>query len=124
MENEFLEKIKRFINWSEIDILYAPHHGRKSGVVSSDVLEKINPQIIVIGEAPSQNLNYYSRYQTITQNSAGDIVFECCNSRVDVYVSNSNYSVNYLMDYGIDNQTIGYCIGSFLPRNSERRKRM
>lgn len=98
METEFLDKIKDSVAWPEIDILFAPHHGRESGKVSSDVLEKLNPQIIIIGEASSKNLDYYSNYNTITQNSAKDIIFECNDSRIHVYVSNYNYNVSYF-DY-------------------------
>ena len=58
--------------------------------------KKIKPKIIVIGEAPSSNLNYYSGYNTITQNSAGDITFECEQNNVHIYVSNENYSVSFL----------------------------
>lgn len=77
--------------WPKVDILFAPHHGRASGKVSNDVLEKLEPKIIVIGEAPSKYLNYYQGYNTITQNSAGDIVFECIGDKVHVYVSQSGY---------------------------------
>ena len=69
MENVFLEKIKGKVDWPEVDILFAPHHGRSSGKISSDVLVKMKPQIVVIGKAPSKNLDYYSGYNTITQNS-------------------------------------------------------
>lgn len=45
-----------------------------------------DPHIIVIGEAPSKYLNYYSDYNTIKQNSAGDIIFDCCGSKVHMEV--------------------------------------
>lgn len=45
MEHDFL--IKGAIEWHSIDILFAPHHGRGSGKVSSDVLEKMDPSITV-----------------------------------------------------------------------------
>ena len=96
MENVFLEKIKGKVDWPEVDILFAPHHGRSSGKISSDVLVKMKPQIVVIGKAPSKNLDYYSGYNTITQNSAGSIVFDCDDSRVHIYVSNERYSVAFL----------------------------
>ena len=96
LENDFQEKIKDKISWPSIDILFAPHHGRDSGKVPADVLKTLNPKIIVIGKAPSKDLNYYQGYNTITQNTAGDITFECTDNLVHVYVSSENYSVNYL----------------------------
>lgn len=119
IENVFLEKIKGKIDWPEVDIVFAPHHGRESGKISSDVLAKMKPQIVVIGEAPSKNLNYYSGYNTITQNSAGSIVFDCDNSRVHIYVGNSNYLVNYLDNDKKTNTSYGYYIGSFTPRGAK-----
>ena len=113
VEHDFLEKIKDSITWQEVDILFAPHHGRESGKVSSDVLKKLNPKIIVVGEAPSEHLNYYSGYNTITQNSAKDITFKCETGKVHIYVSSSNYYVDYLNDEGYSNGSLGYYIGSF-----------
>ncbi|MFB6468536.1 MBL fold metallo-hydrolase [Cytobacillus sp. Hz8] len=111
IENTFLGKIKDEIDWKKIDILFAPHHGRDSGKVPTDILNQLQPQIIVIGEAPSENLNYYNGYNTITQNTAGDIIFECESSKVHVYVSNKNYSVSYLEDENKSN-TYGTYIGT------------
>ena len=114
MEHDFLEKIKDSVEWVEVDILFAPHHGRKSGKVSSDVLEKLNPKIIVIGEAPSEHIDYhYAGYNTITQNSAKDITFKCETGKVHIYVSSSTYSVDYLNDEGYKDDSTGYYIGSF-----------
>jgi len=96
LEHDFQEKIKDKIFWHPIDILFAPHHGRDSGKVPGDVLRILNPKIIVIGEAPSKDLNYYQGYNTITQNTAGDITFECMDGYIHVYVSSSYYTVNYL----------------------------
>ena len=111
LEKDFIEKIKNVVRWNEIDILFAPHHGRDSGKLPKDVLNELNPKIIVIGEAPSVNLNYYQGYDTITQNSAGDIVFECVENKVHIYVSNDNYSVDYLdNEYKLD--TYGTYIGT------------
>ena len=60
-------KIKNHVKWPEIDILFAPHHGRDSGKVPNDVLKKLNPSVIVIGEAPAENLNYYEGYNSSLQ---------------------------------------------------------
>lgn len=98
LETDFVEKIKDDVAWPEVDILFAPHHGRDTGKIPEDVLKKMNPKLIVIGEAPSEHLNYYDGYNTITQNSAGDIIFECTDGKVRVFVSNDDYFVDFLDD--------------------------
>ena len=115
MEHDFLEKIKAKIDWPKIDILFAPHHGRASGKVSQDVLKKLNPQIIIIGEAPSQYLNYYQGYNTITQNSAGDILFKCEDDKVHVYISNDDYSydTSFLTYESEEDSSLGVYLGTF-----------
>ena len=95
LEKDFMEDIKDDLEIEEADIIFAPHHGRYSGKIPNEILEKINPKLIVIGEAPSSNLNYYSGYNTITQNSAGDITFECEQNNVHICVSDENYSVSF-----------------------------
>lgn len=96
LEHDFQEKIKDKVLWRPVDILFAPHHGRDSGKVPEDVLKILNPKIIVIGEAYSKDLNYYQGYNTITQNTAGDITFECLDNLIHVYVSSNDYIVDYL----------------------------
>lgn len=96
LEKDFMESIKDDLNIEKADIIFAPHHGRSSGKIPKVILDKIDPKLIVIGEAPSENLNYYSGYNTLTQNSAGDITFECVSNKVHIYVSNKNYSVDFL----------------------------
>ena len=120
LEHDLLEKIKDKIEWPEIDILFAPHHGRDSGKVSSDVLKKLNPHIVIIGEAPSKYLNYYSGYNTITQNSAGNIVFECIEDYVHVYIEKSSYSYDtgFLDNKSKTDCDYGYYLGSFKPKNA------
>lgn len=98
LENSFMETIVDTISLPNADIVFAPHHGRKSGKIPEKWMEQIDPSIVVIGEAPSEQINYLSKYNTITQNSAGDIVFNCLFGKVDVYVSKENYSVNFLKD--------------------------
>lgn len=118
IEKDFHEKVKDEISYPEIDVLFAPHHGRESGKVPSDVLTKLNPQIVVIGEAPSKNLNYYQGYNTITQNSAKDITFDVDTDYVHVYVSSSGYSVDFLDNKNKKSYTNKYYIGSFQIRES------
>lgn len=74
-------------------------------------MDILDPKIIVIGEAKSKNLNYYSGYNTITQNSAGDITFECVDGKVHIYVGSDTYTVNYLNDE--KQNTFDNYIGSF-----------
>jgi len=110
LETELMENISNSVNLSDVDILFAPHHGRESGRVPSAWLEKLNPKIIVIGEAPSEHLNYYVDYNTITQNSSGDIILECEGSKIHIYVSNKDYSVDYLDNENM--QSFNYYIGT------------
>lgn len=111
LESEFQEKIKDLISWPKIDILFAPHHGRDSGKVPSYILERLKPRLIVIGEASSENLNYYSKYLTITQNSAGDIEFVCDDNYIHIYVSKENYTINKSIKPTYDVSKKMYCIG-------------
>lgn len=121
METEFLDKIKDEIDWPKVDVLFAPHHGRKSGHVSSDVLKKLSPKVIVIGEASSEDLNYYSNYNTIKQNSSGDITFICKGEAVRIYVENFDYSyeIEELIDDGADDMPGAKYLGSFKPYAAE-----
>lgn len=84
------------IELSSVDILFAPHHGRKPGRVPKTWLDRLEPRLIVVGEAPSDELEYYSDYNTLTQNSAGDILFCCETGKTHVYVGYPSYSVNFL----------------------------
>lgn len=95
LETEFMEAIKDDVVWPEIDILFAPHHGRKSGTVPNEILEILNPKIIIIGEAPSNYINYYD-INKITQNSSGDIILEAETKKVNIFVENDDYSVTFL----------------------------
>lgn len=97
LETEFMETAEDNMDLTAVDILFAPHHGRDSGKIPESLLTKMSPKVVVIGEAPSEHLNYYQEYNTITQNSAGDIVFECERGKVHVFTSNE-YEVDFLDD--------------------------
>ena len=111
LEKDFMESIKDDLNIEKADIIFAPHHGRSSGKIPKVIPDKIDPKLIVIGEAPSENLNYYSGYNTLTQNSAGDITFDCTGNNIHIYVSNENYHVNFLKDKYKSNE-YDYYIGT------------
>jgi beta-lactamase superfamily II metal-dependent hydrolase len=114
LETDFMEKIKDAVTPESSEILFAPHHGRKSGQVPKNWLNKIDPTIVVVGEAPSSDLTYYDGWNTITQNSAGDIVFECLSGKTHVFVSSSTYSVDFLArEEGVQDRHGCYYIGTF-----------
>ncbi|MAM10056.1 MBL fold metallo-hydrolase [Sphingobium sp.] len=92
LETDFMEAILDDIALEKTTIVFAAHHGRKSGKIPDSWLEKLDPQIIVIGEAPSRHLHYYTGYNTITQNIAGDITFDLAGNKVHIYVSTHGYS--------------------------------
>lgn len=98
LEADFIDSIADQVDWPNVDILFAPHHGRESGKIPENLLTIIDPKIIVIGEAPSKNLNYYNNYHTITQNSSGYIIFEAESDGLHIYVGSNSYSVDYLTD--------------------------
>lgn len=92
LETDYMNNIKDNINWTKADVVFASHHGRSSGRIPNEILEKIEPKVIIIGEAPSENLDYYSGYETITQNTAKDIVIICGDGYSDFFVSNTDYN--------------------------------
>ena len=99
LENSFMEKIKNEIRLPEADVIFVPHHGRKSGKIPKEWMDSIKPKMVIIGEASSEKIDYLSNYNTITQNTAGDIVLDCNLDIIDVYVTNENYSVTFLENY-------------------------
>lgn len=86
MQAEFYKNSKGSIGHK--DIVFAPHHGRESGSIPNELLVELSPKIIVVGNAPSENLNYYDSSKTITQNSSGDIVFSTEGNMVHVFCEN------------------------------------
>lgn len=93
LETKFMEDIYNDIELKETTIIFAPHHGRKSGKIPNSWLDKLKPKIVVIGEAPSRHLHYYTGYNTITQTSAGDITFTTDDGKVHCYASEKNYGL-------------------------------
>lgn len=100
LETEFMENILDSIDLPKTTVVFASHHGRQSGKIPNSWLEKLDPQIIVIGEAPSRHLHYYTGYKTITQNMAGDITMHIDDDKVHFYVSNGSYSHDGLANEG------------------------
>lgn len=92
METDMQEEFNREVNNKHVTIVFAPHHGRKSGHIPSSLMSKLSPKLVVVGEAPCEDLDYYKDQNTITQNSAGDILFDANSDYLDIFVSNSNYT--------------------------------
>ena len=116
METTFIEKIKKNVNWCKVDILFAPHHGRNSAKIPEDILKLLDPHVVVIGEARSDDLNYYKGYNRILQNRAKDITFDCGTGRVDIFTSSASYKPTDNFLILPPNQGIGISdryIGSF-----------
>lgn len=112
LETPFMDSITNDIDIEETDILIAPHHGRKSGKVSKKFLDEIKPKVIIVGEASSDDIDYYAGYNTITQNRAQDITMECIQGKVHFYSSSTSYTVNFLDDEKIKNLPLGSYIGT------------
>lgn len=112
LETDFMEKLEGKVDIPEVDILFAPHHGRDSGKVPKAWLDKMNPALIIIGEAPSEHLHYYGGYNIMTQNSCGDLLFETDTHKVHIYVGDNAYSVDFLDDEGIDHSHGLYYVGT------------
>jgi beta-lactamase superfamily II metal-dependent hydrolase len=112
LEKEFMENIKNEITFSKVNILFAPHHGRKSAKIPQEWIDQMNPDIIVMGEANSNNSDYasYPNHNKIRQNSAKNITFECESGKVHIYSSNENYSVDFLKNE--NKNTFDYYLGT------------
>lgn len=108
MESDMQEEFDSKVTNSHTTIVFAPHHGRRSGHIPSSLMDKLTPKLIVVGEAPSDELDYYSGYNTITQNSAGDILFETNGEYLDIYISATDYNKT---DGMVQNRDYGYHYG-------------
>ena len=98
LETQFMEDIFDDIALRETSVVFAPHHGRKSGKLPDKWLEKLRPKIIVIGEAESRHLHYYTGYNRITQNKAGDITFVTDDKKIHCYASYEEYRMRDWLD--------------------------
>lgn len=112
LETDFMESIEDDVSLEKVDILFAPHHGRDSGKVPRSWLDKLKPKVIVIGEAPSKNINYYQGFNTIKQNSAEDILFDCVEDKVHIYVKSRSYKEKFLLKENEMNKYNLYYLGT------------
>ncbi len=91
---------------SNVALLIAPHHGRKSGR-SYEFLDYVNPKLTLFGCAPSDNLAYdawnYRNLAHITNNQCGCIVAEG-DDVMCIYVENEVFAEKSGGDTGITNE--------------------
>lgn len=113
MQNVFFESEKDRLH--SVEVLFHPHHGRKSSAPPKALLEKLDPKIIVIGNAPADDLNYDDPDKTITQNKAGDIVFVNEENIIHIYTQNEYNEVPKCLEKILgkkDSDIYGHYIGS------------
>ena len=98
---------------SNIDVLIAPHHGRKTGG-NDEYLDVLKPKLTLFGNAESEHLDYSSWNNRdlfkITNNEAGNIVLETKNGKINTYVSNETFAKKFRY-YDGSRTKYGYFIG-------------
>ena len=89
----FLENYEDEI--SNIDVLFAPHHGRDSGR-NYDFLKVLKPRVTLFGNASSKHLAY-DKYPKpkITNNQAGYVIMDIKENQITFYVKNFEYARDY-----------------------------
>ena len=82
----------------DVDLLIAPHHGRKSGR-SYEFLDTVNPKMTFFGNARSEHLAYsawnYRNLEYITNNQANCMVVDCSGSNLTLYVTYETFAKKY-----------------------------
>lgn len=100
MQQEYYDYcLNKGIKIPQCDIFFQPHHGRKSGKTPADLLKALNPKIIVVGNAPADKIEYGDASKTITQNTAGDILFYNEGKKVHVYTQNDVDNLPDCLEY-------------------------
>lgn len=121
MSSDYIAKIAGCIDWPKVDILFAPHHGRATAKISELIMKKMAPKVVVIGEGPSADLDYYTEWNTLTQNTAKNLTFVCRDGIVDVYSSCRSYSAEFLTQNSSYPDCADKYIGSFFTHNHKDR---
>lgn len=96
-----------------IDVLFAPHHGRGSGR-NYDFLKTLNPKLTLFGNASSRHLDYnsYPKFR-MTNNQAGYIVLDISQQRLLVAVKNYDYARDYRLKKGWSEPTYDNGLGAW-----------
>jgi beta-lactamase superfamily II metal-dependent hydrolase len=109
LETDFMQAIKDNIEFPEVDIVFAAHHGRAR--MPAKWVAQMNPKVIVLGEAPPEYLEYYPDRDHIRQNGTGDITFENVAGRTHIYVEDGSYNADFLINEYMPD-TYGTYLGS------------
>ncbi len=98
--------IKNYGNQVEnIDVLFAPHHGRDSDRDFS-FLGKLKPTVTLFGNASSEHLAYNAYPNNkITNNQAGFVVLDINTTDITFYVKNFEYARDYAYKRGWNQPT-------------------
>jgi len=81
---------------TNIDILFAPHHGRNSGR-NFNFLKTLTPTVTLFGNASSKHLEYnsYSSSIKVTNNQAGYVILDVQPDFIDIYVKNLEFARDF-----------------------------
>jgi len=101
LETDFMERIKDAITLPQVDVLFAPHHGRDTP--PRKWLDEMDPQVVIIGEADEEHLDPYTGFVKMRQGRSGDLTFETDGAKTHIYASNDDYFHKALRDEGRSN---------------------
>lgn len=100
---------------SNIDLLIAPHHGRK-GNIDFSFLDVMKPQLTFFGNANSEHLAYneWSRrgLEKITSNQAGTLIADFIDESMNVYAKNETFAKKYNVNTFKENALDAWYLGS------------
>lgn len=82
---------------SNIDVLIAPHHGRRAQINDYSFLTVMKPKLTLFGNAGNGYLAYEKYRPHLINNDCGNILLEINNGRIYVYVSNKIYATKEIM---------------------------
>lgn len=95
----------------DIDVLIAPHHGRKTGG-NSTYLDILNPKLTLFGNADSEDIDYDSfnkrGLKHYTNNQGGNFVLEVCVYGIDIYATNKSFVTDLIDREPISNYDAYY----------------
>jgi beta-lactamase superfamily II metal-dependent hydrolase len=107
---------------ADIDILIAPHHGRKPPGRSYKFLDIMKPRLTLFGNAESKHLAYdawrYRNLPYITNNQAGNILIDVSN--LDLYVSHMPFAKFQNPNTYYSNSHQSYFIGRLLKERAQK----